>query len=149
MTGPTFADSSAIVKLYADEYGSEAIRALPVLVVSQLARIEVSAAIWRKHRMQELTISDATVLEGAFEADFFGSLDEDPAFLAVPVTNAILDTAARMARVHGLRAYDSVQLASARRVADVDPSCRAFAAFDKNLRNAAAAEGFTLVPACL
>ena len=42
-----FADSSALVKLYADEPGHEPVRALSRLVVSQLARVEVPSAIWR------------------------------------------------------------------------------------------------------
>lgn len=49
--------------------------------------------------------------------------------------------------VHGLRAYDAVQLATAQAVREAAPGCAAFAAFDKNLRGAAAMEGFALVPA--
>ncbi len=40
----TFVDSSALVKLYADEPGHREIRALAVLVVSALARVEVPSA---------------------------------------------------------------------------------------------------------
>lgn len=141
-----FADSSALVKLYADEPDHEPVRALPVVVVSQLARVEVPAAIWRKQRMGELGLTNAGVLVAAFEADFFGTRDSSPRFLAVPVSGTVLDVAATLARVHGLRAYDAVQLGTARTVADVDPACRQFAAFDKGLRTAAAAEGFAVVP---
>ena len=65
-----FADSSAIVKRYADEPGHESVRTIegPV-VISALARVEVVAAVWRKQRMGELSLDDAQVLVGAFEAD--------------------------------------------------------------------------------
>lgn len=143
----TFADSSALVKLYADETGHEQVRSLDLLVVSQLARVEVPAAVWRKHRMGELAPGDAAVLVAAFEADYFGTDGECPRFAAVAVTAAVLDNAARLAGVHGLRAYDAVQLAAACAAAGEEPECTSFAAFDTALRAAAAAEHFTLVPA--
>ena len=43
----TFADSSAPVKLYADEQGAEAVRGLTAIAVSQLALVEVPAALRR------------------------------------------------------------------------------------------------------
>lgn len=142
----TFADSSALVKLYADESGHECVRALVPLVISQLARVEVPAAVWRKHRIDELMPEAASVLVAAFEADYFGAGGESPRFAAIAVSAATLDDAARLAGVHGLRAYDAIQLAAARAAAGADPDCTDFAAFDKGLRAAAAAEGFTLVP---
>lgn len=142
----TFADSSALVKLYADEPGQEYIRPLRLLVVSQLARVEVPAAIWRKYRMGELTAADTQVLTDEFEADYFGSAGEEPRFAAVMPTAGVLDRAARMLATRGLRAYDAVQLASACAVRAADPECGEFAAFDEALRAAALAEGFSLRP---
>lgn len=141
----TFADSSALVKLYADEPGADTVRSLPILVVSQLARVEVPAALWRKHRVGELSAPDTGVLVAAFEADYFGTEQDPPRFSAVAVTASILDDAARLAGVHGLRAYDAVQLASACAVDDAVTEGLAFAAFDKTLRAAAAVEGLDLL----
>lgn len=141
-----FADSSAAVKLYADEADADTVRSQSGLVVSQLARVEVPAALWRKHRLGELSAADTNVLVSAFEADYFGT-DQQPArFFVVGVTAHILDLAARMVAVHGLRAYDATQLASARAAADAVPDGIAFLAFDKALRAAAAAEGLELLP---
>jgi len=140
-----FADSSALVKLYADEAGFEAVRDLSALVVSQLARVEVPAAIWRKHRTSELTSGQAATLAAEFEADWFGDDEAAPRFAIVAVVAGVLDDAARLAAAHGLRAYDAVQLASALRVAAADPNFGGFAAYDRALRTAAAAEGLTLV----
>jgi hypothetical protein len=63
------------------------------------------------------------------------------------MTPTVLDSAARLCAVHGLRAYDAVQLAAAVATKAVLPECRAFAAYDQDLRTAAATEGFALVPA--
>lgn len=141
-----FADSSAVVKLYADEQDHQLVRKLDGLVVSALARVEVPAAIWRKHRMGELSAADAAVLVTAFDADYHGSADGRPRFAVVAANANILDAAARLAGVHGLRAYDAVQLASAKAVAQAVPDCNTVAAFDNTLRAAAAAESFTLLP---
>jgi len=79
----------------------------------------------------------------AFEAD---ATTADPRFAVVEPVPAVLDDAVGLAGVHGLRAYDAVQLASARAAAAVDDRVRTFAAFDEQLRGAAAREGFVLVP---
>ena len=62
-----FADSSALVELYADEPGHERVRELSTLVVLQLARVEVPCAIWRKRRLGELPPNAARLLTSAFE----------------------------------------------------------------------------------
>lgn len=146
MNAPVFADSSALVKLYADEAEADGARSLPVLVVSQLARVEVPAALWRKHRTGELSAANASVLVADFEADYFGTDDEPPRFLVLALTAPLLDTAAHLVGVHGLRAYDSIQLASARAARDNGATGLVFAAFDKSLRDAAATEAFPLWP---
>lgn len=142
-----FADSSALVKLYADEPDHHLIRDLDTLVVSALARVEVPAAIWRKHRMGQLDLTDTAILIAAFEADYHGSTIDQPRFGVVAPTAAVLEASARLAGVHGLRAYDAVQLASANAATQVLLDCRTVAAFDVTLRAAAVAEGFRLLPA--
>ncbi len=137
------------MKLYADEDGHERIRELMSVAVAQLARVEVPAALWRKQRTGELSAEDASVLTADFEADYFGTDSEPPRFAAVAATGRVLDEAARLCASRGLRAYDAVQLSSALAVRRADESCSAFAAFDRALRTAAAAEGFELVPSNL
>lgn len=142
-----FADSSAVVKLYADELAADVVRSRSGLVVSQLARVEVPAALWRKQRLGELSASDAAVLVSAFEADYFGTEEQPAKFFVVALTTQILDHAARLVAVHGLRVYEATQLASAHAVDGVMPDGMGFLAFDKTLRAAAAAEGLTVLPA--
>lgn len=142
----TFADSSALVKLYADESDHELIRSLSDLVVAQITRVEVSAALWRKHRMGELSTDAVRQIADEFELDHYGEDDTPPRFAVIVETIAVLEEAVRLTARHGLRAYDAVQLAAACAARTADPDCRAFAAFDRTLRQAAAVEGFTLVP---
>jgi predicted nucleic acid-binding protein len=142
---PTFADSSALVKLYADEAGAELVRPVNPLVVAQVARVEVPAALWRKHRLGELSATDAAILVAAFEADYFGADEGEPRLLVIATTAAVFDQAARLTGVHGLRAYDAVQLASASAAHAATAGGIAFLAFDKALRAAAAAEGLEVL----
>lgn len=136
------------MKLYADEPGHRAVRRLaPPLVVSAIVRVEVPAALWRKHRAGELESADAELLVAAFEADYHGSLDEPPMFAAVALGAAALETAARLAATHSLRAYDAVQLSCALAASEADPGCATFACFDHGLGAAAARSGFGLLPA--
>lgn len=136
-----YADSSALVKLYADEEHSDVVRRVPSFVISLLARVEVPAALWAKQRGGVLTAPQTGRLLRRFEADF-GGPTALARFAAVPVTPAIVSTAAALAAGHGLRAYDAVQLATARAARSADPDCERFACFDVQLRRAAAAEGF-------
>lgn len=142
-----FADSSALAKLYADEPDHELIHEQRSLVVSTLARVEVPAAIWRKHRAGELAAADAAVLVAAFEADYHGSAGHQPRFGVVDATPGVLEAAARLVGVHDLRPAGALQLASAKAAAEAVPDCRTVASFSAPLRRAAAAEGFALLPA--
>ncbi len=103
----------------------------------------------RKHRSGELAADEARLLVAEFEADLFGTVDEEARFAVVAVAAPVYDDAARLVAVHGLRAYDAVQLAAARAARLADPECDQVAAFDRDLRGAAAREGFGLVPAAL
>lgn len=141
-----FADSSAIVKLYSDEVGYASIRALPVLAISEIARVEVPAALWRKHRMGQLSQGSVTVLVRTFEADYAGEAVGGTVLLPIAVTSAIIERASRLLGSSGLRAYDALQLATALAARDADPECSVFAAFDNDLRAAAAQNGFALLP---
>ncbi|MGH3870390.1 MAG: VapC toxin family PIN domain ribonuclease [Pseudonocardiaceae bacterium] len=114
--------------------------------MSSSARVEVPAAIWRKHRMGELDPADAAVLVAAFAADYHGSAENQPRFGVVAATADILESAARLVGVHSLRAADAVQPASAKAAAEAVPDCRTVAAFANTLRTAAAREGFALLP---
>jgi predicted nucleic acid-binding protein len=120
------------------------------LVISQLARAEVPSALWRKQRMGELSTEDAAVLCAEFEADYATDEAIDASasspFVPVAVGPSLLDEAARLVAVHGLRSADAIQLASALAARAASPDVGTFAAFGAALRRAAAAEAFALYP---
>lgn len=134
------------MKLYSDETHHDAIRALDLLVVSCVARVEVPAAIWRKQRIQELNVGDAGLLTRAFEADWAAGDAAGGRFVIIGLPLSLLERAATLVASHALRAYDAIQLASAMAARQADPGCASFACFDGDLRRAAAAEGFALIP---
>lgn len=138
-----FADTSAVVKLYLDEPGRDDVRVLTELVISRLTRVEVVAAFWGAHRRGLVGAARTAALVAEFEADHAAPTAR---FAVVEPVPALLDDAAALTGRHGLRAYDAVQLASARAAAAADDRVRTFAAFDHRLREAAAREGFVLVP---
>lgn len=140
----TFADSSVIVKLYVPEAGHEQVRRLEQpLVISGLATVEVAGAMWRKQRLGELDPADAALLVRAFLGDCAEPGDASP-FVMVAVLPAILRHATRLVARHPLRAYDAVQLASALAVGHALGEPLTFAAADRALNTAAAAEGLFL-----
>jgi uncharacterized protein len=116
------------------------------IVVSALARVEVPAAIWRKHRSGELDREDALVLARTFAVDYAGTRGAPARFLAMRVADQILEQAANLPGEYGLRAYDAVQLASALAVRRLDERCTTFVTFDRDLSAAAAEEGFDILP---
>jgi uncharacterized protein len=91
-------------------------------------------------------LDDALLLVRAFTADYAGTADRAPRFLAIEVSDRILERAAELAGAHSLRAYDAVQLASALAVRDADESRTRFAAFDRDLTLAAVSEGLEAFP---
>ena len=64
-----YGDASALVKLYADEIDSDAVRGVPMFAVAQVSRVEVPAALGRKDRMGGLTPRLTAALIADFEAD--------------------------------------------------------------------------------
>lgn len=136
-----FCDSSALVKRYVDEVHADHIRSLEAIAASDLALVEVPAALWRKVRMGALAGADAQLLVRRFRDDCLG---ERRSVALIAVTPAILDLGARLVARHPLRAYDAVQLASAIATARVDRGLR-FACFDTTLSEAAAAEGLASI----
>lgn len=140
-----FLDSSALVKRYADEPGAELIRSVGTGVACAIARVEVPAAIWRKHRIGELDAQAAATLVELFEWEWLGDGANGPLFVVVAVTDAVLDEAARECARHGLRPCDALQLAAALAARAAAPEIERFACFDRQLADAARLEGFALV----
>ncbi|MCY4271774.1 MAG: type II toxin-antitoxin system VapC family toxin [bacterium] len=139
-----FLDSSALVKRYADEPESHLVRAIsgPVLA-SDLASVEVPAALWRKHRIGEISASDAHVLCRRF-LDDVSAMGLERNTVLIDAGQDILRSAISLVARHPLRAYDAVQLASALSASHLMGGC-SFGSFDRRLSAAAAIEGLRLL----
>lgn len=140
-----FADSSALVKLYSDEPGSERVHAFESVIISALAQVEVPSALWRKHRMGELKVEQVQILLNQFSYDCHAPVPVMPRFMIVGVNEMVISRASDIVAVHGLRANDAVQLATALIVRETVPESLAFAAFDTDLSQAAVREGLATI----
>lgn len=106
-----FFDSSALVKAYIAETGTDWVRTIlddPLhrISVSALAEVEVVSALTRRFTEGHITRDQFD-----FACDEL-SLD-CTTFVLVEVTDQIVNAAVASVRKHSLRAYDAVQLASA------------------------------------
>src|SRR5687768_6351643 len=110
-------DSSALVKLYADEAGAAEARAwTAAIVVSALSLTEVVAAMWGKVLAGELEEEQAATLDRTFIADVRAGR-----FAVLPVADAVIARSLACARRHRLRGADAVQLATALIAREADP----------------------------
>jgi predicted nucleic acid-binding protein len=141
-----FFDASALVKLYVPEPGTDVVPSVDVsAMISELTRVELPSAFWRKHRLGQLSAQAAERLSREFAADYYGEGSE-PRFAVMRISDVTVSMAARLVARVDLRSGDAIQLASALVARQVGREVTAFAAFDTRLRDAAAIEGFTLVP---
>ncbi len=129
-----FCDTSALVKLYVQEAGSEQVaeraQACEIVAVSRIAWVEAVSAMARRAREQP---GDAAALMQAR-----AQLARDwPSYFKIELTPELTELAADYADAFALRAYDSVQLASALTMHRATPGEVAFACFDARLTKAA------------
>ena len=129
-----FCDTSALLKLYIVESGSEALKARVVeaeaVAVCRVAWAEAHAALSRRAREVP---GDAPVIEQAKAA-----LAQDwPHFVVMEVDQALVERAGNYADTFALRGYDSIQLAAAFEAGRIAQSPICFACFDARLNKAA------------
>ena len=137
-----FLDTSALMKAYAKEACSEEVRnALKEATgsfVSQIAWAEMCAAFGLKERTQQITQAEAAAGLNRLKKEWAN-------FGQVAVDGALMVEAGELALRFGLRAYDSVQLASAKRMYKQLGSHLVFCCFDKQLNAASAALGIQVM----
>jgi predicted nucleic acid-binding protein len=106
----TYADSSAIVKRYYEEPGSDRVRdgfATAVRVfTSRLTYAEVHAALARKRRDRAISEAAYRRCAAAFESDW-------PAYDQIAIDAATLGAVPTLVRQHSLRGAEAVHLAAA------------------------------------
>ena len=108
-----FCDSSAIVKRYVNETGSNFVDNLAdlksgnVILLARITRVEVVSAIARRLKNTSITNADAQNAVAAFQHDLTNN------YFTVEITAVLLSSAMSLATKYALRGYDAVQLAAA------------------------------------
>ncbi len=138
-------DSSALVKLYIAEVGTGWVQGLcaptagHVIYTVRISGAEIVAALFRRARTGALSPSDAQAAAAQFKADLYND------YQIIEVTDALVDRAMALAEKHGLRGYDSIQLAAALELQTLRASLSllsiTFISADDALNNAAVADG--------
>ena len=129
-----FCDTSALLKLYITEAGSNELKALmqeaEAVAVCRIAWAEAFSALsWRAREVPE----DALVIEQAKAA-----LAVDwPHFVVLEIDQPLVERAGEYADTFALRGYDSIQLAAAFETGRVSQTPIFFACYDIRLNKAA------------
>lgn len=138
-----YVDTSALVKLFVTEEGSDATRArlstASVLGTSLVARPELGAALARGVRCGLLTKAEAAEARSCLEAVW-------PTWVHLTLNESLVARAEELAWEYQLRGYDAVHLASALTWQDHLSSQVAMVTFDRELWQAAAAAGAAAWP---
>lgn len=138
-----FWDASALVPLHVAERRTTELRALvkddEAVVVWWGTVVECASALGRQHRRGELTPDDYGKALRALALT-------SRSWRAVVPTQELRFDAMRFVRVHPLSAADALQLAAALHWATRRPGGLDFVCLDARLRDAALAEGFTVLP---
>ena len=141
--GAYYLDTSALVKLYVREPGTGWMIGLAnpsnghTLAILGLARVEFRAAVRQRERIGDVTHAVAQELLNAMERHLH------EVYLVQPVTEAVIEEAARLLDRHPLRAYDAMQLAGCLSLQARLPEALAFVCADRRLSEAAEREGVT------
>jgi predicted nucleic acid-binding protein len=140
-----FIESSALVKLFVAELGSQQMVRLVESsedanrMASSLALVEVRSAIRRRQRGGEIKDVDAIAALGALDSEWRRLIDH-------PVTSAVIGHSLALIDRRYLRALDALQLASAIAARDsvTKQGTVTFVCSDERLIAAAQSEGFAL-----
>ena len=144
-----FLETSALVKLYVYELGTERLLALATsgaghrFAILSLAQVEFRAAIRRRQRSGEIPASAADEVIESFQRHSEGK------FLIQPCSDSVLDVALAVVDNYALKGYDAMQLAGylmLRSVSGVEEPT--FVCADKVLLSAAQSEGCPVLDPC-
>lgn len=143
-----YLDTSAAVKLYLKENGSDWLRqqlitdALPGLFSSELLRIELWSAFARRWREGHITSQEYRRMQ-----DWFAE-DRRSLYGLLRLGEPVIQQACQLIDRHPLRSYDAIHLASAltlaQRLVEAGEAGPVFLAADSRLNQVALAEGLTV-----
>jgi uncharacterized protein len=131
-----YVDTSALVKLYVEETGTEDVstwvRDAGLVATARIAYAEARAAFARHRREGALTPALLRRVVAQLDADW-------SRYTVLEITDALVRNAGRLAERHALRGFDAMHLAAAAELRESDGTV-AFACFDERLNRAARRE---------
>lgn len=147
-----FFDTSAFVKNYIDEIGTNWVRNIfqlassSLIYVVSISEVEAVSAFRRRLKGGSLTKIQADSAIQQIQTDFKNE------FRIIEITPNLLANAVSLAKTHALRGYDAVQLSAALEIyAELDLLANSssqksfiFVSADNDLNTAAQAEGLTI-----
>ena len=143
-----FFDTSALVKRYITEIGSDWVRTLTDaqsgnrIILARITWIEMLSAYSRLRRESTLDETAFNIVLQAFEYDW------DTQYQIIEFDKTIAEQAGEFVKKYPLRAYDSVQLASALKIhrihAQVAPGLFVFVSADDRLLAVAKSENMSV-----
>jgi predicted nucleic acid-binding protein len=143
VTSIIYLDTSALVKRYIQEKGSQAfndqLSTMDILITSEITIVEIASALASSMRRKIIAEELERQLWAQFQKDWSG-------FVLIQFTEALLARAARLAREHSLRSYDAVHLAAALISQESLDSEIMLATFDRQLWSAAENAGLKVWP---
>ena len=138
-----YLDTSALVKLYVREAGSETVRTFvnsaSLVATSKVAYAEARAAFARAFREGVLGEEGYLQVVASLQSDW-------PRYLTLAVSDSLVWLAGELAERYRLRGFDSIHLASAMTLKGIGKSPVRAACFDARLWDAFFGSGFEVVP---
>ena len=144
-----FFDTSALAKRYVVEQGSTWVRNLTLLknqnpiILSQITWVEVMSAFARLEREKKISKKDINLLINIFQYDW------NIQYNTINLDDSIIKSSGELVQQFPLRAYDSVQLASALKIlsafSKISKSAYTFVSADKRLLDVAQIIGFIVI----
>ena len=141
-----YLDTSALVKKYVQESGSDTVRDLisqsAMVATSTISRPEAAAAFSKAVRIRSLTNAAAQASHKEF-------IRERKSYVRVRVTEALVARADALSWMFSLKGYDAVHLAAALEWQDRLGEVVTLVTFDKQLWEAASEAGLGRLPSQL
>ena len=138
-----FCDTSALLKLFIDEQGSESMinarSSSKGIAVCRITWAESMAALAQRSRFKGTNQSRLAQARSMFEQAW-------PGFVIADITQPLVEKAGVFAEAFALRGYDSVQLAAAHQLHEQFALPLTFACFDRRLNQAAKLLQLELLP---
>lgn len=139
-----FLDTSALVKLYVQEPGTDRLLHLASdrnnrLAILSIAAVEFRSAIRRREREGDIDPADVSAILESLQSHL------ETRFIRQPINDGVIDEAMAMVDRHALRAYDALQLAGCLALNALERNAYGFVCADRKLLDAAEAEQLRII----